>query len=165
MRLLNAFWGDLRWSRSFSNTLSALQPLPRQLREAVRRNEVDTLPASSVQLASNIPAKRRSGSFWMGCVARTASQERGWRGNLMRLYGKPASIVSDNGTEFSSGNRFVQQRQSVCSHQVGTCLAPSELQPAVTSRQSLQASVSCLPFLVLRFLNTTVDQFNWGGSP
>ncbi|SHJ82226.1 Sulfite exporter TauE/SafE, partial [Shimia gijangensis] len=32
-------------------------------------------------------------------------------------------------------------------------------------RQSLPASVACLPFLVLRFLTLTVDPFRWGGSP
>ncbi|MCV2881891.1 ATP-binding protein, partial [Actibacterium sp. XHP0104] len=42
--------------------------------------------------------------------------------------------------------------------------APSKLQPAATSRQSLRASVACSPFSVLRFLNITVDQFRWGGS-
>ncbi|MES0864368.1 hypothetical protein ABLN87_18610, partial [Ruegeria sp. SCPT10] len=37
-------------------------------------------------------------------------------------------------------------------------------QPAVTSRQSLRASVACLPFVVLRFLNIAVEQLSWGGS-
>lgn len=39
-----------------------------------------------------------------------------------------------------------------------------KVNPDVTSRQSLRASVACLPFVVFRFLNKTGDQFSWGGS-
>lgn len=46
---------------------------------------------------------------------------------------------------------------------IKTGLAPSEPQPAATSRQSLLASTACLPFSILRFLIITADHFTGGG--
>ena len=63
------------------------------------------------------------------------------------------------------GNRSIQSHRSVRSHQSGASLAPPELHPAASPRQSLRTRVSCSPPQVPRFPDNRGGQnFEGAGS-